>query len=383
MFRENKKYLIKTPTGFEPFVGVQKKNVNTLYTITFSDETFIKCSGGHALLTECGFIKAENITNQNEITGKKIQSISKKSGSFEVFDPVGVAEHHSYYSNDIISHNTEFLGSAHTLISAIKLRALAFTNPTPNNYGVDIYEMPIKNHTYAITVDTSDGVGLDYNVMNIIDITDIPYKQVAKLYNNKLSPQIFPEIIYRTGNFYNNAYVLVETNDGNGLQIAQTLHNDLEYENVLTTIAKGRNGMVMNGGFGTRPILGVKMTKQVKKIGCAALKDLVEYDKLIIQDFDTIRELANFVRVKETFRAEEGEHDDLAMSLVLFGWLTRQPYFRELTNNDARMKIAAERMAAIEDDMLPSIIQDDGRDDEQENLDKPLYTTWNSPFGYE
>ena len=278
---------------------------------------------------------------------------------------------------------TEFLGSAHTLISATKLRQLAFTTPNTNNYGVDIYDLPEPKHNYAITVDTSDGVGLDFCAFSVIDISEVPYRHVAKFYDNKISPNMLPDIIFRTGEFYNKAYVLIETNDGNGLQVAQTLHSDLEYDNVLTTTTKGRAGQSISGGFAGRLGLGIKMTKQVKRIGCTALKDLIEYDKLILRDFDTIRELSNFVRVKDTFKAEEGDHDDLSMTLVLFAWLTRQPYFRELTDTDARGKIAQERMENIENDMLPAGFYDDGQEDDFENLEKSRYTSWNGVFGNE
>ena len=278
---------------------------------------------------------------------------------------------------------TEFLGSAHTLISATKLRQLAFTTPNRNNYGVDIYDLPEPKHNYAITVDTSDGVGLDFCAFSVIDISEVPYRHVAKFYDNKISPNMLPDIIFRTGEFYNKAYVLIETNDGNGLQVAQTLHSDLEYDNVLTTTTKGRAGQSISGGFAGRTGLGIKMTKQVKRMGCTALKDLIEYDKLILRDFDTIRELSNFVRVKDTFKAEEGDHDDLSMTLVLFAWLTRQSYFRDLTDTDARGKIAQERMENIENDMLPAGFYDDGQEDDFENLEKSRHTSWNGVFGNE
>lgn len=278
---------------------------------------------------------------------------------------------------------TEFLGSAHTLISATKLRQLAFTTPNRNNYGVDIYDLPEPKHNYAITVDTSDGVGLDFCAFSVIDISEVPYRHVAKFYDNKISPNMLPDIIFRTGEFYNKAYVLIETNDGNGLQVAQTLHSDLEYDNVLTTTTKGRAGQSISGGFAGRTGLGIKMTKQVKRMGCTALKDLIEYDKLILRDFDTIRELSNFVSVKDTFKAEEGDHDDLSMTLVLFAWLTRQPYFRDLTDTDARGKIAQERMENIENDMLPAGFYDDGQEDDFENLEKSRHTSWNGVFGNE
>ena len=275
---------------------------------------------------------------------------------------------------------TEFLGSSHTLISATKLRQLAFTTPNKNNHGVDIYELPAPNRIYAITVDSSGGVGLDFCAISVIDITEVPYKQVAKFYDNNISPQMVPEVIFLVGEYYNKAYILIETNDGNGLLIAQTLHNDLEYENLLTTTTNGRSGQSVDGVFGLRPSVGVKMTKQVKRVGCVALKDLVEYDKLIITDYDTIHELSTFVKSKDTFRAEEGDHDDLAMTLVLFAWLTRQPYFRELTNTDVRSSLARERMESVENDMLPAGFYDDGQNESMESLEKPRYKQWDDGF---
>ena len=275
---------------------------------------------------------------------------------------------------------TEFLGSSHTLISATKLRQLAFTTPNKNNHGVDIYELPAPNRIYAITVDSSGGVGLDFCAISVIDITEVPYKQVAKFYDNNISPQMVPEVIFLVGEYYNKAYILIETNDGNGLLIAQTLHNDLEYENLITTTTNGRSGQSVDGVFGLRPSVGVKMTKQVKRVGCVALKDLVEYDKLIITDYDTIHELSTFVKSKDTFRAEEGDHDDLAMTLVLFAWLTRQPYFRELTNTDVRSSLARERMESVENDMLPAGFYDDGQNESMESLEKPRYKQWDDGF---
>jgi len=278
---------------------------------------------------------------------------------------------------------TEFLGSAHTLISATKLRQLSIASPKKNNYGVDIYEIPNHKHSYVITVDTSSGVGLDYCAFSVIDISEMPYKHVAKFYDNNISPNMLPEIIFMTGEYYNKAYVLIETNDGNGLIVAQTLHSDLEYDNVLTTTSKGRSGQSISGGFSGKTGLGVKMTKQVKRIGCTTLKDLIEYDKMILHDFDTIHELSNFVRIKDSFGAEGGDHDDLAMTLVMFGWLTRQAYFRDLTDTDARGKIAQERMASIENDMLPAGFYDDGQTEEVENLERAKYSSWNGAFGNE
>ena len=143
MFRKNEgRYLIKTPTGYKKFEGVQKKIVDSLYTINFEDGSFIKCSGNHAFLSNNGFLKANELTEKNTLTGKKIQNILSEFGSYEVFDPVGVEEHATYFSNHVISHNTEFIGSSATLISGAKLRSLAFYNPLSSIDGLDVYEEP-------------------------------------------------------------------------------------------------------------------------------------------------------------------------------------------------------------------------------------------------
>ena len=271
---------------------------------------------------------------------------------------------------------TEFLGSVHTLISGSKLRQLAFKDPQKNNYGIEVHVPPVKGGVYTICVDTAHGAGLDYSAFSVVDVTKIPYMQVAKFYDNHISPQVYPDVIAAAARYYNDAYVLVETNDI-GQQVADTLHYDLEVDNVLSTVTKGRAGQSLGGGFGKRQILGVKMNKAVKRVGCSNLKDLIEADKLIVQDFDTINELSNFIHVKDSFEAEDGEHDDLVMSLVLFAWLSRQAFFRDLTNTDIRAKLAQEAMEGIENDMLPAGYIDDGHTEEAESLERPSnYSSW-------
>jgi hypothetical protein len=157
---------------------------------------------------------------------------------------------------------------------------------------------------------------------------------------------------------YNNAWVLGETNNI-GQQVVQSLFTDLEYENVIATFTKNKN-IKIGGGFSSRSAFGVRTTKSVKKIGCSNLKTIIESNKLSITDFDTIEELTTFVETKDTYKAEEGCHDDLAMTLVLFGWLITQPYFKDLTNNDIRKNLANETMKEVHEDILPAGFIDDG-----------------------
>lgn len=263
---------------------------------------------------------------------------------------------------------TAFLGSTNTLISATALREMVWKTPAKNNWGVDVYEEPIPGNTYVMCVDTSHGVGLDYSAFTVIDITSLPYRIVAKFRSNTASPMLYPEVIAATGYRYNNAYVLAETNDV-GMTMVEALNRDLEYENILTSVTKGRAGQKIGQGFGgNRPMFGIKMTKQVKSIGCSNLKDMIEMKKLIVPDYDIIEELTTFVQVKNSYEAEPGTHDDMVMTLVLFGWLVRQPIFKQLSDTDVRKRLAEERYQDAIDDHLPFFMQD-GVDEAEFGLD--------------
>lgn len=364
MFHENQgQYLIKTPTGYENFKGVQKKIVNDMYTLTFLDNTYIKCSGKHLFLTDLGLQKTKDVKVGQSLTGKILTSIDIENGVFEVFDPVGVEKHSTYFSNDVISHNTEFIGSSATLISGAKLRSLAFHNPLSSADGFDIYEEPIKDHLYISTVDCAEGVDLDYSTINVVDVTQTPYKQVAKYRNNKLPLLFFPTVIYSVSKKYNEAFALIETNNV-GQQVVDILHYDLEYENIYKLEHHHIKGQTISGGFKRSSSFGIRTTKTVKKIGCANLKTLIENNKLIINDFDTIAEMNTFVRVRDSFSAEEGNNDDLVMGLVIFSWLVAQSYFKDSTNIDIRKLMLSENNMLDDESLTPVGIFDDGRKEE-------------------
>ena len=258
---------------------------------------------------------------------------------------------------------TEFIGSSATLVSGSKLRSLAFFNPISTIDKLDMYEEPKEGHVYIATVDCSEGVGQDYSAINIIDATETPYRQVAKYRANDLPLLFFPNIIYSIGMKYNGAYILIETNNI-GQQVVDILHYDLEYENIYKIDQHHIKGQTISGGFRRNSSFGIKTTKSVKKIGCANLKTLIESDKLIIVDFDTIAELNSFVRVRDSYAAEEGNNDDLAMGLVLFGWLTAQSYFKDSTNVDVRSILLKEQSLLIEESLTPVGIIDDGLQEE-------------------
>ena len=277
----------------------------------------------------------------------------------------------------------EFLGSTNTLVNVNILRNLAFINPTFQKNGFDQYGEINPDHQYVVTVDTARGVGLDNSAFVVVDITTVPYRVVAKFKDSLISPLLYPELIYNVATNYNEAFVLVEINDI-GEQIANILANDLEYENIFVTNVKGRAGQVIGGGFSSNRQLGVRTTKQVKRIGCSTLKDLIENNKIIIEDFDIIEEMSNFINKKDSYQADEGYHDDLVMCLVLFSWLIRQPYFKDLTNSDIRERILKDKENMIEADLLPFGFKYDAvNDTENEVADpyslhrhNPPHSTW-------
>lgn len=257
----------------------------------------------------------------------------------------------------------EFIGSTMTLIAPSKLRTMAFQRPVGSKGGMDIYEQPRKDRTYCIVADSAQGKEQDYSALSVFDITEIPYKQVAKYRDNTISPMLYPNIIYQIGMQYNTAWTMVEINDV-GQQVAETLHFDLEYENILMCSMHGRAGQKVGGGFGKNNQLGIRTSKQLKRIGCSALKEMIETDKLIIPDFETIAELTTFSSKHNSYEAEEGSHDDLAMTLVIFSWLVQQQYFKDMTDLDIRKQMYKDQMESLEQDMLPFGIIDNGQEEE-------------------
>ena len=263
----------------------------------------------------------------------------------------------------------EFLGSVDTLIAASKLRTMVYEDPLERRNGLDVYEQPIPDHEYVMTVDVSRGVSNDYSAFVVVDITTIPYKVVAKYKNNMIKPLLFPNIIDPVARSYNKAYVLCEVNDIGG-QVADIMQFDMEYENLLMCAMRGRAGQIVGQGFSHKSQLGLKMTSTVKKTGCSNLKALIEDDKLLINDYDIIAEMTTFIQKKQSFEAEEGCNDDLAMCLVIFAWLAVQDYFRELTSDDVRKRIFEDQRESIEEDMAPFGFILNGVDDQDVYVDE-------------
>ena len=258
----------------------------------------------------------------------------------------------------------EFVGSVDTLLNPSKIRTLSYMNPIVSNQGLDMYAKPEKGKDYVMTVDVARGTVKDYSAFVVFDVSQMPYKIVAKYRNNEIKPLLFPHTIEKVAKSYNNAHICVEVNDIGG-QVADALQFELEYTNLLMCMMKGRAGQILGGGFSKRGSqLGVRMTKQVKRVGCTNLKTLIEGDKLIIQDFHMIEELSTYVRRGQSFQAEEGSNDDLVTCLVIFAWLSNQRYFKEMTDQDVRARMYSEQQNAIEQDMAPFGFVNDGLEED-------------------
>jgi hypothetical protein len=283
---------------------------------------------------------------------------------------------------------TEFLGSSNTLISGYKLQQLRYMEPIADHDKMKIFEHPIKedgeevksDHLYAMTVDVSEGKNLDSSAFSIFDISTMPYKQVATYNSSSISPILFPTVIVNAARYYNNAYVLVEIN--NNPQVADFIHEDLEYENLLKVFTGNKKPQQLSAGFARGIQMGLKMSTQVKQVGCSNLKTLIEGDKLIVNDFDTYSELTTFEQNKSSFAAAEGANDDMAMTLVIFAWATTQKYFREIVNHDLRKQIQLENMNQYDEETLPAPIIDNGLETPFEVFDGDVWENADSGQTY-
>lgn len=287
----------------------------------------------------------------------------------------------------------EFLGSTNTLISGEKLACLPYIEPITEYSGAKVYEEPVKevydeetekmvskNHTYTILVDVSEGKNLDYSAFSVIDVSVMPYRQVAIYRNNSIPPILFPTIIKAVAEYYNEAYVLIEIN--NNPQVADVLIEDLGYENVFRVSSGNKKAQNISLSWGKKTANGVKMTPLVKRIGCAMLKTIIETDKLVLNDFETISELTTFIQEGNSYKAEEGCNDDLAMGLVLFGWLATQKVFKDILEHDLRKQLQAEHFDFDDEESLPVIGPTNGKDIQYFIEDNTIWTTSSTLHSY-
>jgi hypothetical protein len=266
----------------------------------------------------------------------------------------------------------EFLGSTNTLINATTIGRLSTKEPEYSKAGLDIYEAPQKDKFYAMACDTARGIGGDYSAFIVVDITAMPYKVVAKYRDNTIAPMLFPDVIGKVGRDYNDAFILVEVNDI-GQQVVEILHQEVEYDNILSTVTEQQRQYV-SPGFGKSTKLGVNTSKQVKRQGCFTFKSLLEEQKLLVFDEHIIHEISTFIEKGNSYQADEGYHDDLVMCMVLFGWLSSQNFFKDMVDVNTREGLYGQRIGEIETNLTP-FIRYDGQEPEAEVIDGDLWLT--------
>lgn len=275
-------------------------------------------------------------------------------------------------------YECQFLGSSGTLISGEKLKTLVAQKVIASAEGLKQYALPVPGNSYALIADVSRGKGLDYSTFSVVDVTKMPYQQVCVFRDNFIGPADFASVIHRVGKIYNEAHTLIEINDIGG-QVADILFLDFGYESILFTENGGRSSKRISGGFGKNVDRGIRTTKTVKSIGCSILKMLIEQSQLIINDFDTIQELARFSKKGTSYEAESGAHDDMVMTLVLFAWLSDQNFFKDVTDINTLMKLREKSEAQIEEELLPFGFVNTGSDETNVGL-MPGQDHWLSNF---
>lgn len=352
---------ILTPSGFKSFDGVKRYWHDTGILFTFSDGSELKTSQLHRFVINGVEVYSKDVSVGDNIGKIVVDKQSINDGDY-YYDPINVDGGSIFVHDDkIISHNT-FLGSGNTLISGDKLLKLQAESPLYEQDGVRVYERPNPDAKYMMFVDVAKGRGQDYSTFNVIDISVKPFRQVAVFRDNMISPLLFPDIIHKYARTYNDAYVVIENND-QGAVVCNGLYYEIEYENVFVESSIKSDG------------IGVLMTRKIKRIGTSNMKDLIEQDKLVIRDADTIIELSTFVAKGSSYEASPGNHDDLVMNLVLFGWFTTTPMFVEETDLDIRQMLYAEQMKMIEDDLVPFGVIDDGLEEDIEIIQGDRWTT--------
>lgn len=363
---------VSTPNGNQSFVGVKCSYHNFYYEIITTTNDKIKCTENHIFETLNGGVLAKDITKKDELIHSQygncfIKSKRKIRKKVKMFDLVGVEGGSIYYTNDIASHNCDFLGSSNTLLSNSSMNKLAIHEALTETENMKVYAQPKKGHAYVATIDVSGGIGADYSVINIMDVTEYPHEQVLVYRNNEIDPTKFASVIKSIGYKYNKATVIVELNNDGKLTAKELF--ELEYENLISTASiKGDN--VIKGGRNSS--VGILMTTNTKKIGCARLSDLIETEMVLIKDEDTIREFSTFVVKGNSYSADVGKNDDCVMTLVMFAWFTTTNYFEDISGANSWELL----QKAKDDDDLHTLLGFIGGDSNEDDFDTEFQASY-------
>lgn len=353
--------LIKGAGGhFSEFVAVNKVTKDSYVRITTENSLSLECSENHPVFIDDGNVSLEaqylevgldikTIKGMSSV--KTIEIIQEKT---DLYDVVESENKNSYYTNGILSHNCSFVGSTGTLVDSNYLESLVFQNPINEDESghLTVLEKYKPDHRYVAVADPSGGLGQDYSVCTIFDVTVIPYRVVAKYRNNYISPLMFPHTIVSMAEEYGTCPVLVESNNDVGGQVSYILYYELEYENTVLT-SHDKKGRGANASPSGKSAPGVKTNKQVKAQGCSNLKTMIENNTLIVNDFDCIAELGTFIQKGSSYEADTDCHDDCVMTLVLFSWFVKQDFFTEYSSSNISAHLYAKHMEEMHADLAP------------------------------
>ena len=346
-FVKNTNFEILTPSGFQDFDGILITENKKTTSLILSDDSEFVATSNHRVLAGSKLLTVSDISIGDNLNDSVYVRDIVAGNSQTVYDPVNVANGNLYISGSLISHNCEFIGASNTLIAGSKLKSIPISQPVFSNSITAVYEKAQPGRRYCMTVDTSRGTGGDYSAFVVFDVSELPYRVVFRYRNNSVSSMIYPSMIYKIALEYNSCPVLVESNDV-GESVAAALYFDLEYEE--TIFSKAGEICGWSGGNTSQP--GLRTTTKTKRIGCDILKQLVEADKLVVNDYDILNELSNFVVKGKSYEADVG-HDDLVMCLVMFAYLTTTVKFEEISDQSVRERIISERKLLEEAEMMP------------------------------
>lgn len=270
----------------------------------------------------------------------------------------------------------DFVGSSLTLLRGETLSRLTYENPLKEYdgefKGLKVYKYPEKNKVYCTTVDTSRGRHLDSSAFAVFDISQFPHTIAATYRNSDVAPLMYASVVDKISRNYNNSYLLIEINDI-GAQVAETIYMDLEYDGDMFWTKSGDN----LGKVGNDPYPGIRTTKKTKRIGCANLKDMIENNQLLINDFDMISELSTFIQKGTgSYEADEGFHDDTVTTLWLHAWLVSQPFFNQLTDQNVRLAMHQEHINEMEDRLMMTTYYSDGIDEVIEREESTMWSAY-------
>ena len=216
-------------------------------------------------------------------------------------------KNNQYYSNNIVSHNCEFLGSTNTVVDTDVLEYLFTQYNDPILLDMQgkfrIFEKPIINCSYVLGVDTAKGTGEHDSVVQVLKITSLnpaSFEQVAVFQSNSTDVYLFADTINRISIYYNNGYMMVE-NNAEGAAVVNRLWWDIENGNLVNTGNKAIN-------------LGIRATKNTKPKAVLLMKKLIEDNCLKINDKETVEQLSSFIEEKGRFYGKD-LGDDLVSAL--------------------------------------------------------------------